>query len=186
MHYEFIILAAVIGIIIGLLIGATLQKRMGASEALNRKLRETLDQEVENRKKYQQSVTAHFSETSKLLNELTFKYKDIHEHLAAGAQTLCTDADGQSLLTGTAMRISIEQSGKKDDELDENSTIQPPLDYAPKKAPNDKTLAEEYGLEKVNLHQSASMGTENIHFSDPLFAGQSASIDDLDLNERRS
>ncbi|MBN4079483.1 DUF1043 family protein, partial [Beggiatoa alba] len=40
---------------------------------------------------YQGDVNRHFLKTSLLFNKLTDNYKEVYEHLATGAQTLCNE-----------------------------------------------------------------------------------------------
>ena len=81
-----------------------------------------------------------------MLNDLTEKYKDIHQHLALGADQLCRDEEGHSLLVDSPISDDINQA---------NRPVQQPLDYAPKSSTaNSGTLSEDYGLEKVNLNDT--------------------------------
>jgi len=67
--------------------------------------------------------------------------------LALGADQLCRDEHGQSLLLDSVLT---------DNAIASPETIQPPLDYAPKSdAANSGTLSEDYDLEKINLNQNA-------------------------------
>ncbi len=133
-----------ISIFIGLLIGIAIYKKNSISE---KKVQQLTNELLETREKniaYQQDVTEHFKNTALLLNELTEKYKDIHQHLASGANELCRDENGNPIL--------LDPITSNEDQL--NYQIQQPLDYAPKKnATNSGTLSEDYGLEKVNLKE---------------------------------
>jgi hypothetical protein len=90
-------------------------------------------------------VVEHFTETAKLLNNLTESYRDVHNHLAQGAATLC-QGEGP---------ISLERLESRRDltEIPANlAHIQPPLDYAPKNSPDEKgMLNEEFGLDREPL-----------------------------------
>ena len=146
-----------ISIFIGLLIGIAVYKKNSISEKkvqqLTNELRETKEKNIA----YQQDVTEHFKNTAILLGELTEKYKDIHQHLASGANELCKDENGNPLLLNPITS----------NENQSNYQIQQPLDYAPKKnATNSGTLSEDYGLEKVNLEEENSsndLSKENIN-----------------------
>ena len=134
-------------IFIGLLIGVIVYKKNSMSEKKVQQLTKELIETKEKNVAYQQDVAEHFKQTAMLLNELTEKYKDIHQHLAFGASELCKDENGNSLL--------VNPINADDSQLDYK--IQQPLDYAPKKnATNSGTLAEDYGLEKVNLENDDS------------------------------
>ena len=149
-----------VGIIVGvagLLLGAGLHRGVGSSSAKIRNLKKELARSEEKNRDYQQNVADHFSETASLLNGLTRQYKNIHDHLAVGAEQLCRDNHGQSLLAGSPIELKIEERAGSEPELGaDHPHLQPPLDYAPKvtKATSG-TLSEEYGLEKVKLHEQA-------------------------------
>jgi uncharacterized membrane-anchored protein YhcB (DUF1043 family) len=143
----FLIFIAFVAAIIGLLIGIGLYRNVGGAENKVRELSQALaDAEAKN-KQYQQHVADHFSQSALMLNDLTEKYKDIHQHLALGADQLCRDENGQSLLLDSVL------SGEG---ASSSEPLQAPLDYAPKTdAANSGTLSEDYGLEKINLNQDA-------------------------------
>jgi uncharacterized membrane-anchored protein YhcB (DUF1043 family) len=87
-------------------------------------------------------VVEHFTDTAKLLNNLTESYRDVHNHLAKGAATLC-QGEGP---------ISLDrlEDGRDTAEIPAHlADVQPPLDYAPKTTPDEKgMLNEEFGLER--------------------------------------
>ena len=87
-------------------------------------------------------MVEHFADTAKLLNSLTERYRDVHNHLAKGAASLCQGEGPVSLDRLEDGRNSTEIPGQLAD-------IQPPLDYAPKTSPDEKgMLNEEFGLER--------------------------------------
>jgi uncharacterized membrane-anchored protein YhcB (DUF1043 family) len=143
----FLVFIGFVTAIIGLLVGIGLYRNSGNAEQKVRELNQALaDAETKN-KQYQQHVADHFSQTALMLNDLTEKYKDIHQHLALGADQLCRDEHGQSLLLDSVL------SG---DAPSASEPLQAPLDYAPKSdAANSGTLSEDYDLEKINLGQNA-------------------------------
>ncbi len=72
---------------VGIIIGAAISKifnRSGKTSELQKNLEETKEQ-FEN---YQQEVGAHFQTTADLVNKLTESYREVHQHLSQGAQTL--------------------------------------------------------------------------------------------------
>lgn len=148
-----IVVAALVSFIIGLLIG----RRKSGNAAKIKQLSESLNRAESQRDHFQHQVSNHFSDTARLLNELTEKYKDVHQHLAQGAEQLCRDAEGNSMLIASPLT----GDNKPDEEamrLDESNpdSIQPPLDYAPKdEQAATGTLAEDFGLEKVNLFEES-------------------------------
>ncbi len=143
----FLVFIGFVAAIIGLLVGIGLYRNVGGADNKVRELTQALaDAEAKN-KQYQQHVADHFSQSALMLNDLTEKYKDIHQHLALGADQLCRDENGQSLLLDSVLTGEGSASAE---------TLQAPLDYAPKTdAANSGTLSEDYGLEKINLNQDA-------------------------------
>ncbi len=155
----FIILVGVASAIVGLIIGIGLHRGVSNAEIKVRELSKSLAKAEEKNAQYQQQVAQHFSQTAGLLNDLTEKYKDIHQHLAAGANQLCRDENGQSLLVDGPNRAGGEQHPLISDHPE---ILQPPLDYAPK-ADNAQsgTLSEDYGLEKINLNEAPETRDES-------------------------
>lgn len=150
---QVVIFVGIIAAVAGLLIGAGLYRSVGSSAARVRRLKRALESAEAQNSQYQQDVAEHFNQTSKLLNDMTLQYKSIHDHLAAGADKLCRDPAGHSLLAGAPMRLSIEER-RKDQEgrlKHDEANLRPPLDYAPKSETRSGTLSEEYGLEKVRF-----------------------------------
>ena len=77
-----------------------------------------------------------------MLNQLTSSYRDVHNHLAVGAEQLCMGRGP----------IALDQlsRGADSSEIPEHlANIRPPLDYAPKSSPDEKgMLNEEFGLDR--------------------------------------
>ncbi len=128
----------VAGIVIGLLIG----RRQSPSSQKHREVERKLDQVLQDKKVFEDEVVEHFSETAKLLNNLTESYRDVHNHLARGAANLCQGQGPVSLDRLEGGRNSTEIPPLLAD-------VQPPLDYAPKSSPDEKgMLNEEFGLDR--------------------------------------
>lgn len=137
----FVIAGTLAGLIIGVLLGLRRSPAVKAAD-LEKQL-SAMQQEQED---YQHQVTQHFSETAQLLDQLTNSYRDVHNHLAQGAQTLCdSESISQAIeqLPGSKPQIEADVAPLDDD------TPRPPLDYAPRQDPAAKgVLDEEFGLEK--------------------------------------
>ncbi len=137
-----LIICSLIGLAVGLGIGVLLAQRVTPSGQKRREAERQLDQALQEKKAYEDEVVEHFSKTAKLLNSLTDSYRDVHNHLASGAATLC---QGQG-------PISLERLQRAGDDAEipaHLANIQPPLDYAPKSSPEEKgMLNEEFGLER--------------------------------------
>ena len=85
-------IAVAAGLGLGLLVGILLGRRAGRGAA--RRARDLEDQLVaaeDEMKRYRAQVSDHFGETSKLLRDLTLQYRNVYEHLADGARSLCPD-----------------------------------------------------------------------------------------------
>ena len=129
-------------LVIGLGIGTMIGHRSSTGARKYREVERKLDQLLQDKKAYEDEVVAHFTDTAKLLNNLTQSYREVHNHLARGASTLCLGEGPVSLA-----RL---EDGKDAAEIPEHlAVVQPPLDYAPKTSPDEKgMLNEEFGLER--------------------------------------
>jgi uncharacterized membrane-anchored protein YhcB (DUF1043 family) len=93
--------------------------------------------------RYKEEVSEHFSTTADLVQQMTDSYKDIYQHLATGAQDLCSGEVANKLLpTSPQSMFGISAT---DSDID----LQVPKDYAPRQNPNQSgALSEGFGLEK--------------------------------------
>ena len=127
-----------LGLILGLLFGR------GLSPA-NHRQRETelkLDQLLQDKKAYEDEVVEHFTDTARLLNNLTEQYRDVHNHLAKGAADLCQG-------NGPVALDRLENQRDPTEIPSDLASVQQPLDYAPKTSPDEKgMLNEEFGLDR--------------------------------------
>lgn len=93
---------------------------------------------------YREEVSDHFNTTAELIQQMTDSYKDVYQHLANGAQGLCSEEVASKLLP-TSSDSGFGLSISEDDE----DGLQAPKDYAPKLDPNRSgALAEDFGLDK--------------------------------------
>jgi len=107
--------------------------------------------------RYQRDVSDHFEQTAHLVNELTQRYREVHEHLVQGALTLCDDPKRHrdenparvfNSLEGPAGTPASAPVYAPYSRLDDQdlSGFEPPRDYATK-SPSDKgTLDERFGF----------------------------------------
>ena len=131
--------------ILGLLVGWATGRRTSAEAKKYRDIALKLDQVMQDKKAYEDNVVEHFTETAKLLNNLTESYREVHNHLAQGAASLCQGEGPVSLERLESRRDPAEIPAHL-------AHIQPPLDYAPKHSPDEKgMLNEEFGLEREQL-----------------------------------
>ena len=145
-----VILSGGIALLVGLGLGFLLGRNMSPAGQKSRDLEDKLDRAIEEKKAYEDEVVEHFANTAGLLNTLTESYREVHNHLAVGANTLCKDASP----------IALEKIGQGADSTEipaELADIQAPLDYAPKSSPDETgMLNEEFGLERVKTETAAA------------------------------
>ena len=128
--------------VVGLWLGWLAGRRTSGTAKKYQDVAKKLDQVIQDKKAYENEVVEHFTETAKLLNNLTDSYREVHNRLATGAATLC-QGEGP---------ISLEHVENNTDPTEipaHLAHIQHPLDYAPKSSPEEKgMLNEEFGLER--------------------------------------
>ncbi|WP_415898903.1 YhcB family protein [Neptuniibacter sp. QD48_11] len=146
------IAALVVGAVIGFLMG-----RSGGDAQRQAELAEKLESTQKELDSYKNEVTEHFEKTAALVNNLTNSYKDVHEHLATGAQGLCqpgsVDLAIEPSLTpkleSEAEEPSAEAEAKPATDTEQaESSSEPPRDYAPKSPEDEGTLSETFGLKE--------------------------------------
>jgi uncharacterized membrane-anchored protein YhcB (DUF1043 family) len=126
----------------GLGIGILLGRSMSPDGKKYRETERKLDQVLQDKKAYEDEVAAHFTDTARLLNNLTDSYRDVHKQLATGAASLCKDMGPISMGRLDGSRDPSEIPADLAD-------VHPPLDYAPKTSPDEKgMLNEEFGLDR--------------------------------------
>jgi len=136
-------------VLLGFLLGWLAGRNTSAATQKSRELAEKLERVTQDKKAYEDEVVEHFTETATLLNNLTESYREVHNHLAHGAATLC---QGKGPVSMARLRNDRDPSEIPDDLV----TPHPPLDYAPKTSPDEKgMLNEEFGLEREPLTATA-------------------------------
>lgn len=137
---------AIVALAAGAGLGYYLLPRVLKREPFRNDLQQQLHDLQEQQKNYRYDVHAHFNKTAELLGHLANTYRDVHNHLAAGAQSLC-DAGAVRLLKPLPDNNSVLE-----EELP--AVIEPPRDYALKASPYEKgVLDEDFGLEKARREQ---------------------------------
>jgi uncharacterized membrane-anchored protein YhcB (DUF1043 family) len=145
----------IIGFIVGTIIGLRKSPAKKAEE-----LEQHLSEMQQQQENYQHEVTEHFTQTAELLDKLTNSYRDVHNHLAQGAQALTGESNNLQ---------AIDSNQNETDQLthSQNEFIAPPLDYAPKSDDQVGMLNEEFGLSKN--------GTDNSEDEEPPITGAATS-----------
>lgn len=89
---------AFLSFFLGVGLGLIIMAFAGRDTKRAAKLQEELNRVTARFEEYRQEVGQHFEKTSDLFQDLTERYRTFYEHLAGGAQALCsTQADGPRL-----------------------------------------------------------------------------------------
>lgn len=166
-------LIALVSLVVGLIAGSLLARSVAPREKQRRELEESLEQTREEYKAYQQQVNEHFVQTAAMLREMSQGYRNLGEHLAAGAMTLATP--------DTSRRI-VDAASPQAGELSHGSALttsaEPPKDYAPS-VPGG-VLSENYGYGEED-GESSSLYVRGIRNKPSSLASNHDSDDDPTL-----
>ncbi|WP_167854937.1 YhcB family protein [Mangrovimicrobium sediminis] len=144
-----LIISAAIALLAGVGLGMLLSQRVTPAGQKRREAERQLDDILQAKKAYEDEVVEHFSDTARLLNQLTESYRDVHNHLARGAADLCR-GEGPVALEKMERRTDLAELPA------DLADIEPPKDYAPKASPGDKgVLSEDFGLERKRAEEEA-------------------------------
>lgn len=129
---------------IGVVIGVVFASRLNTSPSRIQELENQIRDLKEHHSSYQDSVSDHFSMTADLVQHMTESYKEVYQHLASGAQELCSNDVANKLLPAGSDAV-FENSNT----TDTTSGLIPPKDYAAKQNPRQVgALSEDFGLDK--------------------------------------
>jgi len=97
---------------------------------------------------YKDNVSEHFSLTADLVQHMTESYRDVYQHLASGAQDLCSNEVASKLLPAGSDAVF-----DSNEDSETTGGLNPPKDYAAKQYPSQKgALSEEFGINKSISH----------------------------------
>jgi uncharacterized membrane-anchored protein YhcB (DUF1043 family) len=137
-------LAAIAALAVGIVIGVVFASRLNTSPSRVHELENQIRNLKENHIEYEDSVSDHFSMTAELVQHMTESYKEVYQHLATGAQDLCSTEVASKLLPASTDAVFDSNSANE-----ESRGLLPPKDYAAKQNPEQKgALAEDFGLDK--------------------------------------
>lgn len=125
---ELVITAGVAATVAGTIIGYLIAKKTGASQQAQAQLEQQLDKLQKQQQNYQSEVSEHFVETAQLFNQLTNSYRDVHNHLAEGAQKLAGESATNSLAALSDERQSALFTDNPDNELIPDSENTPTIE----------------------------------------------------------
>lgn len=150
-------LTAIACLAVGIVTGVLFASRLNASPSRVQELENQIRNLKENHTSYRDNVSDHFSMTADLVQHMTESYKDVYQHLASGAQDLCSDDVASKLLpagSDAVFETSVES--------DTSSGLIPPKDYAAKQDPDQKgALSEDFGLNKSKLMIDEDTSTQS-------------------------
>jgi len=97
---------AAVALLVAFVLGVGLGRRRARDAAERaRDLEDRLQLAEDEMNRYRHDVSEHFGQTSKLLRDLTLQYRNVYEHLAEGARTLCPEAG--TLLPGSLAEAAL-------------------------------------------------------------------------------
>jgi uncharacterized membrane-anchored protein YhcB (DUF1043 family) len=148
---EQMVIGAAIGAIVGIFLGYVTGRRTAPGSEQTRELEQKLESTLADSRRFEERVAVHFAESAEKLNRLTEQYREIHEHLASGAEALVREGAGSAF---TAL-------GAPSSELpaieSEDVVVEPPRDYAPKSSPDAPgVLNESFGIERDDVPPHSS------------------------------
>jgi uncharacterized membrane-anchored protein YhcB (DUF1043 family) len=133
---------------IGVVVGVVLASRISSSPSRVRELESQIRKLKENHTEYRDSVSDHFSMTAELIQHMTESYREVYQHLASGAQDLCSNEVANKLLPADSDAV-FDTANNNQDSISE---LSPPRDYAAKQSPDQKgALSEDFGIEKTKI-----------------------------------
>ncbi|PCJ24964.1 MAG: hypothetical protein COA96_08190 [SAR86 cluster bacterium] len=150
-------MTAIACLAVGIIIGVVFASRLNTSPSRVQELENQIRDLKENHTSYRDNVSDHFSMTADLVQHMTESYKEVYQHLASGAQDLCSDDVASKLLPAGSDAVFDSQL-----EIDTTSGLIPPRDYAAKQTPDQKgALSEDFGLSKSkpSSHDDPSTST---------------------------
>lgn len=143
---------------LGVIIGALSANRLSGTPTRIKELESQVKSLEERHDQYKDDVSDHFNVTADLVQQMTQSYRDVYQHLATGAQDLCTSEVANKLLPAGADAV-FGIAGSVSGALG----FTPPKDYATKQSPDQKgALAEDFGIEKTSAGEDEPLLSEEL------------------------
>ena len=129
-----------IGVVVGVVFASHLKTSPSRVQELENQIRSLKESHGE----YRDSVSDHISMTAELVQHMTESYKEVYQHLASGAQDLCSTEVARKLLPTESDAVFEATSHEED-----AAGLIPPKDYVVKQSPDQiGALSEDFGIEK--------------------------------------
>ncbi len=145
---------------VGIIIGVVITSRLNTSPARVQELENQIRTLKESHNSYRDNVSDHFSMTAELFQHMTESYKEVYQHLATGAQELCSHEVASKLLPARSDSVFDNDS----DEDDSAVGLSPPKDYATKQNPGQKgALSEDFGIDKPRSADDEESSPQQTH-----------------------
>ncbi|MBQ15033.1 MAG: hypothetical protein CMQ17_11635 [Gammaproteobacteria bacterium] len=126
---------------VGIVVGVVFANTLNTSSSRIQELEKQIVDLQESHTDYRDNVSDHFSMTAELVQHMTESYREVYQHLATGAQDLCSNEVARKLLPAESDTV-FESNGNE-----ETTGLIPPKDYAAKQTPGQKgALSEDFGL----------------------------------------
>lgn len=156
---------AIIFLFIGLAIGAAVAYLLMRSDSKlqqrNDELKKQLEEAGQGLATYKQEVANHFMKTADLVNNMTDSYRSVHEHLAQGANALCSEQLGVEQLDIRQTTLLDKSDRIVDMEKTEDKTGEKP-DKITAKTLSSETQQDIQDMEAVNTDESAEVTPESV------------------------
>ena len=123
--------------VLGLLAGALVARLVLPSRRKLRQLVTALDEARTEHQAYRADVSAHFEKTSELVATMTASYKAVYDHLASGAQALCSENAALGAGRFAAPRLVFDQ----DVDVERIAASAPATSNEPRPAAPDRATA---------------------------------------------
>ena len=163
---------------LGIVLGVIFSKRNAGNSNRMKELESQIIAIEERHEQYKGDVSEHFGVTSELVQQLTQSYRDVYQHLAMGAQDLCTTEVANKMLPVGADAVFDAALPRE-----EAIAFTPPKDYAAKADPEQKgALSEEFGLDKAKPEEQEIAG----QVSEAVDAGTPEAAPDESVSESAS
>jgi uncharacterized membrane-anchored protein YhcB (DUF1043 family) len=141
-------LTAIACLVVGVVIGVVFSSRLNSSASRVLELENQIRDIKDNHLTYKDNVSEHFSLTADLVQHMTESYREVYQHLASGAQDLCSNEVASKLLPAGSDAVF-----DSNEDSETTSGLNPPKDYAVKQDPSQKgALSEEFGINKSISH----------------------------------